>query len=77
MAEENLQLPSEQSLDYHIVTLFHRLESMRKDTTTRGGGAAIGINLSMIKTKQSMQMELLTLEFWRYVKYLCIKVYKC
>lgn len=63
MADETLhQMPSEQNLDYHIVTLFQRLESMRvRDSTGRAG-----LNLSlMAKPKQSMQAELLTLEFWR------------
>lgn len=56
------QLPSDQSLDYHIVTLFQRLETLRRETSSR-----MGANLSMVKPKQSMQAELLTLEFWRYV----------
>lgn len=63
MADETMHtLPADQNLDYHIVTLFQRLETMRKDQSSRGT-----LSISMVKTKQSMQAELLTLEFWRWV----------
>jgi hypothetical protein len=59
MAEESLQLPNEQSIDYHIVTLFERLEALRKDknepklsATLQGG-------------RFNMHAEIRTLEFWR------------
>lgn len=62
MAEESLQIPNNQNLDYHIITLFQRLESMRKD----GNIHRIGAKMSM-KNKYNMQVEIRTLEFWRYV----------
>ena len=63
MADETIiNLPSDQSLDYHIVTLFQKLETMRKDVTTRNGGS--GANTSS-QVKTSMQAEIRTLEFWR------------
>lgn len=56
MADETLQtLPAIQNLDYHVVTLFQHMETMRKEELAR----------SPLKPKQSMQAELLTLEFWR------------
>lgn len=56
MADETLQtLPNIQNLDYHVVTLFQHMETLRKEEMARGP----------IKAKQSMQAELLTLEFWR------------
>lgn len=57
MADETLQtLPTSiPNLDYHVVTLFQHMEAMRKEESARG----------TIKAKQSMQAELLTLEFWR------------
>lgn len=64
MADESLQqLPTNQNLDYHIITLFQRLESMRKDSH----GHRIGGRLSSVKAKYNMQAEIRTLEFWRYV----------
>lgn len=63
MANENLQLPSDHSLDHHVITLFQRLESLRKDTSNR----CIGWNspLAMQPKAANMQAEIRTLEFWR------------
>lgn len=61
MAEENsFQLPAEQSLDYHIVQLFDRLETMRKN---RHGLQVVGGCLGPVRP--SMQAEIRTVEFWR------------
>lgn len=62
MADESLQLPTNQNLDYHIITLFQRLESMRKDSHMH----RIGGRISSMKAKYNMQAEIRTLEFWRY-----------
>lgn len=68
MADESLQLPRNQNLDYHIISLFQRLESMRKDSSFyRMGGRP--------KVKPSMQVEIRTLEFWRYIHF-SISTYK-
>lgn len=56
MADETLQTqPAIQNLDYHVVTLFQHMETMRKEEMARGS----------IKPKQTMQAEWWTLEFWR------------
>lgn len=64
MADESLHtMPLEHNIDYHIVTLFERLEAMRKDSH----GNAINNRLSstLQVPKRSMQAEIRTLEFWR------------
>lgn len=61
MADEILHLPANQNLDYHIITLFQRLETMRKDSNVH----RIGAKLSSTKIKHNMQVEIRTLEFWR------------
>lgn len=63
MAEESFQLPSEQSLDYHIVQLFDRLEGMRREK--QNGLQIVGGRLAPVRP--SMQAEIRTVEFWRYV----------
>lgn len=60
MADESLQLPTNQNLDYHIITLFQHLETMRKGTSVHRLGAKISM-----KSKLNMQVEIRTLEFWR------------
>lgn len=65
MADESLHtMPLEHNIDYHIVTLFERLEAMRKDSH----GNAINNRLSstLQAPKRSMQAEIRTLEFWRW-----------
>lgn len=64
MAEESFQLPSEQNLDYHIVQLFDRLETMRRDK--QNGLQIVGGRLAPVRP--SMHAEIRTVEFWRYVK---------
>lgn len=69
MADESLHLPANQNLDYHIITLFQRLENMRKDShISRIGGR---LSASM-KAKYNMQAEVRSLEFWRYFYLLSI-----
>lgn len=68
MADESLQLPTNQNLDYHIITLFQRLETMRKDSNIN----RIGGRLSSMKSKYNMQAEIRSLEFWRYFEYFMI-----
>lgn len=72
MADESLHMPANQSLDYHIITLFQRLETMRKDSN----GHRIGAKLSTsMKGKHNMQVEIRTLEFWRYVLHYSLFIY--
>lgn len=49
MADETMPLPNEQNLDYQIVTLFERLENLKKDNGY----------------KSNSKTELRTLTFWR------------
>lgn len=59
MAEESLQqLPSEKNIDYHIITLLERLETIRKDTK----GPKLS---STIQSHKNMHAEIRSLEFWR------------
>lgn len=62
MAEESFQLPSEQNLDYHIIQLFDRLETIRRDKQN-GGLQVVGGRLAPVRP--SMQAEIRTVEFWR------------
>lgn len=55
MAEENLHIPNE-NIDYHLVTIFEKLESLRSNSLT-----------NLCKNKVPIQVELRTLEFWRSV----------
>jgi hypothetical protein len=57
MADETMPLPNEQNLDYYIVTLFERLESLKKDNGYKN-------------TRINMHTELRTLTFWRFVIYI-------
>ncbi|XP_017860350.1 PREDICTED: neurogenic protein big brain isoform X2 [Drosophila arizonae] len=71
MADESLHtMPLEHNIDYHIVTLFERLEAMRKDSH----GNAINNRLSstLQVPKRSMQAEIRTLEFWRSIISECL-----
>ena len=65
MADESLHtLPLENNIDYHIVTLFERLEALRKDSQ----GTVINNRLSStLQPKRTMQAEIRTMEFWRWV----------
>lgn len=60
MADESLQLPSDQNIDFHIVTLFERLESIRKNKH-------LGILSSSITKKVHMHAEVRDIKFWRFV----------
>lgn len=66
MADESLQLPANQNLDFHIITLFQRLDSLRKDSHIHRIGGRLSASM---KSKYSMQVEIRTLEFWRYFIY--------
>lgn len=54
MADESLHMPSNQNLDYYIITLFQRFEAMSKDSSSHRG-----------KSKHNMQKEIRTFKFWR------------
>lgn len=56
MGEDSVHLPSDLSLEYHIVTLFEKLEGMRYSSPTR----------------IPMQAEIRTLEFWRSLLIECM-----
>lgn len=59
MADESLRLPTNQNIDYHIITLFQQLETMRKDSNIYRLGAKTS------RHNHNMQVEIRTLEFWR------------
>lgn len=63
MADESLHLPANQNIDYHIITLFQRLENMRKDSHINRIGGRLSASM---KAKYNMQAEVRSLEFWRY-----------
>lgn len=72
MADESLHVPSaEQNIDFHIITLFERLETIRKDRSLM---QTIGARLSSSSAqgKRSMQAEIRTLEFWRSIISECV-----
>lgn len=73
MADESLQLPTNQNLDYHIITLFQRLETMYKESNPHRIGGRLSTSL---KSKYNMQVEIRTMEFWRYIFYFHIVFYK-
>lgn len=65
MADETLHtIPLENNIDVHIVTLFERLEAIRKDNQCNALNNRLS---STLQPKRSMQAEIRTLEFWRYV----------
>lgn len=65
MTDESLHtIPLEHNIDYHILSLFERLEAMRKDSH---GNAINNRPSSTLQPKRDMQGEIRTLEFWRYV----------
>lgn len=56
MADESLHtLSNVQNIDYHIITLLEKLETLRKDNLSTRKGIR----------KFNMHHELRTLEFWR------------
>lgn len=71
MADESLHLPANQNIDYHIITLFQRLENMRKDSHINRIGGRLSASM---KAKYNMQAEVRSLEFWRYFIYHSIVV---
>lgn len=71
MADESLHIPANQNLDYHIITLFQRLENMRKDSHINRIGGRLSASM---KSKYNMQAEVRSLEFWRYFICLCLFV---
>lgn len=54
---------ADENIDYHIITLFQRLETMYKETNPHRIGGRLSTS---IKSKYSMQVEIRTMEFWRY-----------
>lgn len=71
MADESLHMPTNQSLDYHIITLFQRLETMRKDSSGHRIAGKLSSSTTM-KGKQNMQVEIRTLEFWRLILFILL-----
>ncbi|KNC31445.1 Neurogenic protein big brain, partial [Lucilia cuprina] len=70
MADETLHtIPLENNIDVHIVTLFERLEAMRKDTQCNALNNRLS---STLQPKRSMQAEIRTLEFWRSIISECL-----
>jgi glycerol uptake facilitator-like aquaporin len=61
MAEEPINLPSDQNIDYHLVTLFEKLEALRSEKQS-----------SQCTSKLSIKVEIRTLEFWRAVISECL-----
>lgn len=61
MAEESLTLPCDpnNSIEYHIVTLFERIDELRRDKKC-------GVN-NYNKNRQPFQEEIRSLEFWRSI----------
>uniref|UniRef100_A0A1A9VQV6 Uncharacterized protein n=1 Tax=Glossina austeni TaxID=7395 RepID=A0A1A9VQV6_GLOAU len=63
MADDTLQtLPLDTNIDAHIITLFERLETIRRDQQTNAFNSRLS---STLQPKKSMQAEIRTLEFWR------------
>lgn len=62
MAEECDTLPASANIDYHIITLFEKLEDFRNKRAVQLLNAA----------KLPMQVEIRTLEFWKSVICECI-----
>lgn len=62
MAEESVNLSSDQNIEYHIVTLFEKIESLRNENTTT----------APCTTRLPIQVEIRTLEFWRAVTSECM-----
>lgn len=59
MAEQSLQC--DQNIEYHLVTMFEKLETMRIDTVK-----------TVVNSKIPVQVEIRTLEFWRSVISECL-----
>lgn len=66
MTEEVLNIPSDtQNIEYHIVTLFEKLDALRRDS--------VSAPLSTVgNQKPPMQVEIRTLEFWRSIISECL-----
>lgn len=62
MAEEPINLVSEQNVDYHIVTLFEKLEALKNENKAN----------SQCTAKLPIKVEIRTLEFWRSVISECL-----
>lgn len=62
MAEEPINLVSEQNIDYHIVTLFEKLEALKNENKANNQCTA----------KLPLKVEIRTLEFWRSVISECL-----
>lgn len=61
MAEESVNLSSDQNIEYHIVTLFEKIETLRNENAT-----------TFCTTRIPIQVEIRTLEFWRSVTSECM-----
>uniref|UniRef100_A0A1A9ZQJ9 Uncharacterized protein n=1 Tax=Glossina pallidipes TaxID=7398 RepID=A0A1A9ZQJ9_GLOPL len=62
MTDDTLQtLPLDTNIDAHIITLFERLETIRRDQQTNAFNSRLS---NTLQPKKSMQAEIRTLEFW-------------
>lgn len=61
MAEERLNLSTAPNIDYHIVTLFEKLESLRNEKSN-----------NKCASKPSIKVEIRSLEFWKSVFSECL-----
>ncbi|KAJ8941436.1 hypothetical protein NQ318_016068 [Aromia moschata] len=61
MAEESSHLRNDQNVEYYLVTIFEKLEVIRREATT-----------AVDRSKVSMQVEIRTLEFWKSVISECL-----
>lgn len=70
MADEGLTIPcDDHNIEYHIVTLFEKLETLRRDASD---ARASGTTSSQ---KPPMQVEIRTLEFWRSIISECLATF--
>lgn len=70
MADEGMTISCEHNIEYHIVTLFEKLETLRRDGNE---GRFNGPGSSSQKTP--MQVEIRTLEFWRSIISECLATF--
>lgn len=61
MADESLQLPP-QNLDFQIISLLQKLDSMRKETHVHRIDSRLSKSM---KAKHIMHVEIRSLKFWR------------
>lgn len=70
MADEGMAVSCEQNIEYHIVTLLEKIETLRRD---ENGGRSSGPGNN--SQKSPMQVEIRTLEFWRSIISECLATF--